>query len=131
MGNTLNRSEMLKSKIQINQLFEKGFRVNKYPLKALVLPLNDPEQNNSCLFMVMASAKKYKKAVTRNRIKRKIKEAYRLNKNLIYPYLTENNKKCLLGVMYNGHEIPTFDEIEKSMIVLLKRIQEKYENNNW
>jgi ribonuclease P protein component len=130
MGNTLNRSEMLKSKIQINQLFEKGIRINKYPLKVLLLPVNDSEQDKSCLFMVMASAKKYKKAVSRNRIKRKIKEAYRLNKKLINSYLTENNKKCLLGVMYNGNEIPTFDEIEKSMVVLLKRVQEYYEKNN-
>jgi ribonuclease P protein component len=131
MGNTLKRSEMLKSKIQINHLFEKGIRLNKFPLKALLLPANAPEQDKMCLFMVMASAKKYKKAVTRNRIKRLIKKAYRLNKNLIYPYLTENNKKCLLGVMYNGNEIPTFDEIEKSIIVLLKRIPKTYEKNNW
>lgn len=127
---TLKRSEMLKSKIQITQLFEKGTRHAKYPLKMLLLPIEPSEQKEVCLFMVMASSKKYKKAATRNRIKRLIKEAYRLNKDLFFPYLTENNKKCLLGVMYNGHEIPTFEEIEKSMIDLLKTVQKFDEKSN-
>jgi ribonuclease P protein component len=131
MGNTLKRNEMLKSKIQINHLFEKGVRLNKFPLKVFLLPVSDSEQDENCLIMVMASARRYKKAVTRNRIKRLIKETYRLNKELIYQYLTENNKKCLLGVMYNGNEIPTFDEIEKSIIVLLNRVPKTYEKNNW
>ena len=128
-GSTLNRDEMLKSRIQISILFEKGIRINKYPLKMLLLPTVDSEQIKPGLFMVMASKKKYKKAVTRNKIKRIVKEAYRLNKELLFQYLTENNKKCLLGVMYNGNEIPIFEEVEKSMISLLKRVPETYEKN--
>ena len=129
-GNTLKRNEMLKSRIQIRNLFEKGVRFNKYPLKIFLLPVAAAEQSETCLFMVMASAKKYKKAVTRNRIKRVVKEAYRQNKKVFYPYLTENNKKCLLGIMYNGNENPTFEEIEKPIISLLKRVPGTYEKNN-
>ena len=80
--------------------------------------------------MVLVSAKKYKKAVVRNKIKRVLKEIFRINKALFYPYLTENNKKCLLGIMYNGNEIPTFEEVQNSMISLLKRIPEEYEKFN-
>ena len=90
-------------------------------------PISDSEEQDRCSLIVMASAKKYKKAVARNKIKRVLKEIYRNNKALFYPYLTENNKKCLLGIMYSGNEIPTFDEVEKSMISLLKRIPEMHE----
>jgi len=129
-GNTLKRKGMLKSKIQISQLFEKGVRFNKYPLKLILLPVDSEMQEEQCLLMVMASSRKYKKAVTRNRIKRILKEVYRLNKKPLYAYLTENNKKCLLGIMYNGNDIPIFDEVEKSMIILLKRVMESHEKNN-
>ena len=129
-SNTLKRNEMLKSNIQIDLLFKNGLRLSKHPVKIILLPLDDPEQQNHCSLIVMVSSKKYKKAVVRNRIKRILKEIYRNNKALFYPYLTENNKKCLLGIMYNGNEIPTFDEVEKSLISLLKRIPEMHEKYN-
>ena len=125
-AHTLSRNEMLKSKIQINRLFERGIRLNKYPLKVILLPISESEQKEPCLFMVMVSAKKFKRAVDRNRIKRIIKEAYRQNKSLFYSYLTENNKKCLLGIMYYGNAIPTFEKIETALIIVLKRIPETY-----
>jgi len=126
-SNALKRNEMLKSNIQIDLLFKNGLRLSKHPLKIILLPIYGSEQENPCALIVMASAKKYKKAVTRNRIKRILKEVYRNNKSLFYPYLTENNRKCLLGIMYNGNEIPIFDEVEKSMVSLLKRIPEMHE----
>ncbi len=108
-SNTLKRNEMLKSNIQINSLFENGTRLNKHPLKIILLPIYNSEQQKNCSLIVMASAKKYKKAVVRNRIKRVLKEVYRKNKAMLISYLTENNKKCLLGIMYNGNEIPIFE----------------------
>ena len=129
-SNTLNRNEMLKSDIQIDLLFKNGIRLNKHPLKIILFPLSESKQQNPCSLIVMASSKKYKKAVVRNRIKRVLKEIYRKNKSLFYPYLTQNNKKCLLGIMYNGNEIPTFEEVQFSMISLLKRIPEEYEKFN-
>lgn len=129
-SNTLNRNEMLKSNIQIDLLFKNGVRISKYPLKIILLPIIDPRLQNPCSLIVMAPSKKYKKAIVRNRIKRLLKEIYRNNKTLFYPYLTENNKKCLLGITYNGNEIPTFGEVEKSMMSLLKRIPEVHEKYN-
>lgn len=129
-SNTLNRNEMLKSNIQIDLLFKNGVRISKYPLKIILLPIIDPRLQNPCSLIVMAPSKKYKKAIVRNRIKRLLKEIYRNNKTLFYPYLTENNKKCLLGISYNGNEIPTFGEVEKSMMSLLKRIPEVHEKYN-
>ena len=129
-SNALKRNEMLKSNIQIDLLFKSGVRLSKYPVKIILLPIYDSEQQKPCSLIVMASAKKYKTAVARNRIKRILKEIYRNNKAFFYPYLTENNKKCLVGIMYNGNEIPTFDEVEKSMVSLLKRIPEMHEKFN-
>jgi len=129
-GNTLKRNEMLKSNVQIDLLFKNGVRISKYPLKIFLLPILDSAQQSPCSLIVIAPSKKYKKAIVRNRIKRLLKEIFRNNKKLFYPYLTENNKKCLLGIMYYGNEIPTFDEVEKSLVSLLKRIPEVHEKFN-
>jgi ribonuclease P protein component len=129
-GNSLKRNDMLKSKIQIDLLFKNGVRLSKYPLKIILLPVNDSIQQKPCSLIVMASANKYKKAIVRNRIKRLLKDIYRNNKSLFYPYLTQYNKKCQLGIMYNGNEIPTFGEVEESMVSLLKRIPEMHEKYN-
>jgi len=123
--NTLRRKEILKSKIQIRKLFEEGNHYGKYPLKMVFLWVDNSQQEEHCLFIPIVSARRYKKAVTRNRIKRVVRESYRLNKKSLIPYLTENNKKCILGVMYNANEKPTFEKVDNAMVHLLNGITKK------
>ena len=119
---------MLKSKRLITALFDKGIRLNKYPFKLILLPLDSADDDAiACKILISVSARKFRKATDRNRIKRIIREVYRRNKNIIYSYLTENNRKCALAIMYNGSEIPTFDQVEKVLIPLLRRLPDVYE----
>jgi len=127
--NSLKRSEMLKSRKMIKTLFEEGSRIKNFPFTAFLLPIESQKQSGPCLFMPIVSKRKFKRAVDRNRIKRLIKEVYRLNKGELYSYLTENNKMCLLAVMYNGNEIPTFEIVQNKVNSLLKRVPEEYEKH--
>lgn len=68
--------------------------------------------------------RKFKLAVTRNRIKRQIREAYRIQKQEV---LTNNGKKFALLFLYIGSDMPNYNTLEKSVKTLLKNLQD--ENN--
>ena len=77
------KEEKLKSKKCIEQLFSAGNAVSKFPLKLIYvatdLPNDVPIQAG-----VSVTKRRFKKAVTRNRIKRLMREAYRLHKNDVF-----------------------------------------------
>jgi ribonuclease P protein component len=77
---TLKKAERLKSEKLIKELFKKGSSFYSYPLKLFYLPAEAP-QTPQVLFTV--PKRKFKKAVDRNKIRRRMREAYRLNKDLI------------------------------------------------
>ncbi len=121
---TFPKSERLHSKKLIQELFDKGSSFYIYPFKVIYLPSTETETNQ---VLVSVSKKKFKKAVTRNLIKRKVKEAYRLNKNSL-PIPLEASPKLLIGYIYTGKDILPYQTIEaklkKSLIRLKKELTE-------
>jgi ribonuclease P protein component len=92
MNSQLPKNERLHSKKLIKELFDKGSSFFLYPFKVMVLDINiDIQETNQVLFSV--SKKKLKKAVDRNLIKRRMREAYRLNKQILMDM--NNGKKKL------------------------------------
>lgn len=111
------KQERLKSKKIIERLFAEGKSINAFPLKLIylktVLPEDVPIQ-----VAVVAPKKHFKSAVKRNRIKRLLREAYRLNKASIF-----NNTKgqFALVILYLGKEMPTYSKIEVGTKALLTK----------
>ncbi len=68
------------------------------------------------------SSKNFKKAVDRNRIKRLMREAYRLQKALLSESLEENQKNLVVFIIYNGNTLPEFDDISEKMGEALKQL---------
>ena len=99
-------------------MFTEGKTVSKYPLKLIYIQ-TELKDETMIQAGVSVSKRNFKKAVDRNKIKRLLREAYRLNKNLIFntiqfPYA--------LMFLYIGKEFPKkYDEISKSMIKLLQK----------
>lgn len=126
MRQTFTKAERLNSKKIIDQLFKKGSEktdsVFLYPFR-VVCRFQSEQEKKLTSIIISVSKRSFKKAVDRNLIKRRIKEAYRLNKNLIY-----NHESIIFPVniafIYVGKEILPFEQIENKMKVLLMKIIE-------
>ena len=109
------REERLKSESLIKELFEKGSSFYSFPFK--VIAKQNPDEKarfHQVLFSV--SKKNFKKAVDRNLIKRRIRESYRLNKNLL-----PNSAPLLIAYIYTAKEILTFAQIQERLVKTLNR----------
>ena len=118
---TLSKSERLKSKKTIDSLFSKGKSIFLYPFRIKYLPASEFNIHKN-QFMVTVPKRLFKRAVDRNLLKRRIREAYRLNKPL---YLSENESGdfLLIAYIYVAKEIHDFDLIQSKLIESLKRLK--------
>jgi ribonuclease P protein component len=116
---TFTKEERLCNKKLIDGLFHNGSSFLCYPFKASWM-LTDSEQQYPVQVVFSVSKKRYKRAVDRNLIKRRVREAYRLNKqDQLYTPLTGVDKKIVLSLAYIGKEIAPYSLIEKKMLKLL------------
>ena len=116
---TLGKTDRLKRRKIIEQLFKEGKCFSVFPYRILYLYLDVHHQPLQAGFSV--SSRNFKKAVDRNRIKRLTKEAYRLQKNELQQMLTTENKHLVLFFIYTGKELPDFKTaLEKTGLILNK-----------
>jgi len=117
MNYKLPKNERLHSKKSIKELFDKGSSFFLYPFKVLILE-SDLLETNQVLFSV--SKKKIRKAVDRNFVKRRVKEAYRLNKHLLGD--VSHDKKKLIALIYVSSDLDSFHKIQGRVQKILNRI---------
>ncbi len=113
------KHEKLKSTKTIERLFAQGKSFSKFPLKLIFLP-QELEKPTQASFAV--PKRSFKSAVDRNRIKRQLREAYRLHKPLI---IANNGKNFALIFLYFSKDKPKYAELEKVMATLLKKLRDE------
>jgi ribonuclease P protein component len=109
---TLKKEERLCSKKGIDKLFSEGGSFLSFPLKIIYLHTELPVKNKVQIGFSV-SKKNFKRAVHRNLLKRRMREAYRLNKHLLVENGTE--KQMAIFVIFIGKEILNYKTIEQSM----------------
>ncbi len=119
---TFTKEERLCNKRLIDELFHNGSSFLCYPFKASWLLMTEPQQVPAQI-VFSVSKKRYKRAVDRNLIKRRMREAYRLSKQQqLYDQLNNADKRIILSVGYIGKEIAPYELIEKKMLKLLTQL---------
>ena len=126
MSHTFPKKEKLKGRKRFDQLFAEGKSVTSFPLKLIYLETSLPE-NVKIQAGVTVSKKKFKRAVDRNRIKRLLREAYRLNKHLVF---NNSDSSFAFVFLYLGKEIPSFVEVDKAMKDILAKFLVKQGQKN-
>ncbi len=114
------KKEKLTSKIIIDRLFKEGEARFKYPFR--VLFLSDTSYSESFPQVVISVSKRnFKRAVDRNRIKRLIREAYRLQKNELIGLFPE--KPAYMAILYTAKEEIQLEELKKKLYLIIKMSQ--------
>ncbi len=117
MNYTYPKIERLKSKKIIEALFVEGKSVKSYPLRLVFLETTLPVEHISIQAGVSVSKRNFKLAVSRNRIKRLMRESYRLHKYLLD---TKGTTFAFL-FLYTGREEITQQDLHKAMVKLIHR----------
>ena len=124
MANTLHKVERLDKKKIIEKMFAGGSRsFSVFPLRVVYLPVEELEADASILISV--SKRRFKRAVKRNRVKRQIREAYRVNKHELLNILVERKCRLAIAFIYLSDQLVESSIIEDRMRIALARITEK------
>jgi ribonuclease P protein component len=134
---TLVKNERLKSRKTIDQLFTSGKSFSLFPFKVIYQKspsvFSDEQQatsnqpasqaGNHLQAAFSVSKKHFKKAVYRNRIKRLMREAYRLQKTELQNQLQQSNAGLSVFILYVNKELPEYTLVVTKMNAVLKRLQ--------
>ena len=115
-----NKERLSSTKI-INSLFNTGNNSVLYPFKVYWMEVDEIFKFPARV-LINVSRKKISRSSKRNLLKRRIKEAYRLNKHILYKSLKSNNKSIILAYIYISPEIVKYIEIEKVLKGSFKQI---------
>lgn len=142
---TYTKKERLCSFQHQKLLFTHGNVFFCYPFRVVYLKLktsNHPDPSDSHIYdpgydmslrapvkcLISVPAKKFKRAVDRNLIKRLMREAYRKNKSAFYAFLEKEGYDCLLAFVYSGNQILSYAELESKITLSLYKLMDKLKN---
>ena len=127
--NSFAKSEHLCGEKRITRLFTQGDAFIAYPLRVVYLiePKKDVEPAS---VMVSVPKKRFKRAVKRNRLKRLMRESYRLNKHELIEILNEKQLQIHVAFNYVSDDVLDFVAVEKKMKIAIQRLIDKIQTIN-
>lgn len=133
MKNSLGKNERIKSRKVFDQLFLQGKSVRQDFITLKYFIIEEPIGEKGIQAGFAVPKKFFKLAVTRNKIKRRLKESYRVKKHPLETWAQEQQKGVYLLFMVYGKTTPTFREVDDKITLiisrLLKRLTEAEQND--
>lgn len=124
-SNKFPKIEKLKSTKDIDGLFNGGKSIHESPIRAIYKKKEEPSK--TCLSVGVSVPKKFHKhAVDRNLLKRRIREAYRLNNYQLKQALLTSEMQLNLMFVYGSKQILSYNEIEEKIKVILNRLNSMF-----
>lgn len=125
MTATLCKAERQNKRSVIGKLFESGGKsISAFPLRVVYMPIGK-DSEYPVNILVSVPKRLFKRAVKRNRVKRQIREAYRLNKDILLQALTDQPHGMVLAFIWLDKELHPSEEVSRRVKSLLHRIAEK------
>jgi ribonuclease P protein component len=121
---TFKKEERISGQKEIDSLFGQGISFISYPLR-IVYVEKETDSGVPVSVLVSVPKKKFKRAVKRNRLKRLIRESYRLHKTPLSKQLEEKSRRLLIGFLFVGNEMTGFKEVEAAVVKALNILMEK------
>ena len=118
--NTFPKSEHLCGQIRIASLYKEGKRLTAFPLRVTYKRIDG--EDSAPKLLVWAPKSLFKHAVDRNRLRRLMREAYRMNSQPLREYCAENRCSFLLAFNYMDAEMRTQAQINKAMQKALAKL---------
>lgn len=127
--NQFPKKEKLCGEIRISRLFAEGSAFISYPIRMVYRQIDDPTESGVRV-LVAVPKKKIRKAVDRNLIKRRIREAYRLNKRALVRGSKNAEISMELALTYVSDQISDYSLIEKKIDQGLNKILKKIQKED-
>ena len=125
--NFFPKNERLSLKNDIDNLFDTGQSFISYPLRIIYLSdIGDNSPMPGISVLISVPKRRIKRAVKRNRIKRLIRESFRLNKDAFAQLHKLSNKRLHVAFLYVCDDVLPYPDIEKAMLKALKKIHAHY-----
>jgi len=125
MDQSFSSKEKVKSKKLIEQMFAEGHSVSVFPLRLVFLQTSFDDGTN-IKTGVSVSKRNFKNAVDRNKVKRLLREAYRLHKGTYFNNITTH---YAFMILYIGNEKPTLKQLEARMKLLFEKFNKAVSKN--
>ncbi len=125
MDYSFKKYEKLKSKKLIEQLFAEGKSISAHPLRLIFIEASFVE-DVKLKVGISVSKRNFKKAVDRNKIKRLLRESYRLQKHTYFNNITT---QYAFMILYIGSDMPIYKQLEAKMKLLLEQFLIKVAKN--
>lgn len=119
MGYGFPKHSKLCGQLRIAQLYKEGKRFTAWPLRVTYQPTEGETQ-----VLVWAPKSLFKRAIRRNHLRRLMREAYRLNQDLLQSKIENRKSGFLIAFNYMDKEEQPFAVIEKAVVKALKRIND-------
>jgi ribonuclease P protein component len=118
---TFSKEERLTGKTSIDQLFNEGKSISLFPFRVFYRIVDTPP---AARLLITIPKKKVKHAVDRNRLRRLVREAYRLNRTEFITALETQSVHLHFALIFTGDKIDlTYKEVEGKIIACMAKLE--------